>query len=579
MAAVLHLLGLTLISCVLYVSGHVRPREVNDPAPVDCQLSSWGTWTECDPCTGRKYRSRSIVKFGQFGGARCLSSLGEVQRCMTDKPCEEKIDCGNDFECETGRCIKQRLVCNGDNDCGDYSDEVCEDKVPQEVCRNLNIELSEIGRTAGDGINILGMETRRNPFDNEYFNGVCNRVRDGNTKTYYRVPWNAAALVYQTKADKAFTTETFKSTVELLSVLIKEKTEHFDASISLKVTPTEGNKDAVNLTMGVKQFSNETLNKLKELSKVENKQFMRITGTIQLATFQMRTRNYMLSNSFIEDVRSLPYFYDKAEYFSLLEMYGTHYTVSGSVGGKYDLVYILDSTALKSNEITMADVKSCLGYNIGLNLASEGIKGDLNVDSSKCEKVLINNKETVDNSGVIDHVVSLIEGGTVAFTAKLETKLTQNKQVDIDDYVEWSSSLVDAPVLTKKKPSPIHTLIPIDIKDAYVKSRNLERATEEYIDEYSTCKCQPCKNGGTVMVVDGECLCKCPERFKGLACQTPKSGIYDNHSDAINGNWGCWADSTACVNGEKNQTRQCNNPAPASSGEPCHGDSVRTVTC
>lgn len=553
---------------------------MNDPAPVDCQLSSWGPWTECDPCTEKKYRSRSIVMFGQFGGARCLSSLGEVQRCKADAPCEEeKNDCGNDFECETGRCIKQRLVCNDDNDCGDYSDEVCDDKDPKPVCRNMEIELSEIGRTAGDGVNILGMETRRNPFDNEYFNGVCNRVRDGNTKTYYRVPWNAAALVYQTKADKSFSTETFKNSAELLSKVIREKTEHFEASFSFKLTPTELNTEKLNATLGVKHFTNATLNKLKELSNTEDKQFMRISGTIQLATFQMRTRNYMLSNSFIEDIKSLPSFYDKAEYFSLLEMYGTHYTTSGSVGGKYDLVYILDTTTLNSNDITTGDVKSCLGYNVGVNLEAEGIKGGLDINGAKCEKVLTYNKEKLDNSNVIDNVVSLIEGGTVAFASKLDAKLLQNKQIDIDDFVEWSSSLVDAPVLTKQKPSPIHTLVPIDLKDAYIKARHLERATEEYIHEHSTCKCQPCKNGGTVMVVDGECLCKCPDRFKGLACQIPKSALYGNHSDAIHGNWGCWGDSAPCVNGDKNQTRQCDNPAPASGGEPCSGDSTRKVIC
>ncbi|XP_056381263.1 complement component C9-like [Hyla sarda] len=555
-------------------------REVNDSAPVDCEMGKWGEWSECDPCTEKKYRSRSIVRFGQFGGARCLSHLGEAQRCKADKPCEEnRTDCGNDFECETGRCIKQQLVCNEDNDCGDYSDEVCDDKDPKPVCRNMDIELSEIGRTAGDGVNILGMETRGNPFDNEYFNGICNRVRDGNTKLYYRTPWNAAALVYQTKADKSFSTETFKNSVELMSKVIREKTEHFEASFSLKLTPTELNDNKGNVSIGVKHFNNATLNKLKELSNIENKSFMRITGTVQLANFQMRTRNYMLSNSFIDDIKSLPSSYEKGEYFSLLEMYGTHYTVSGSVGGKYDLVYILDTASLTSNEITTADVKSCLGYNVGVNLAAEGVKGNLNIDGSNCEKVLTNNKETAERSGVIDNVVSLIEGGTVAFAAKLDAKLLQNKLIDIDDFVDWSSSLLDAPVLIKQKPSPIYTLVPIDLKDAYKKSRNLERAIEEYINEYSTCKCQPCKNGGTVMVVDGECLCKCPERFKGLACQIPKSELYKNPSDAINGSWGCWEDSSSCVAEEKNQTRKCEHPAPSSGGEFCRGDSIRKVIC
>ncbi|XP_068106915.1 complement component C9-like [Hyperolius riggenbachi] len=613
MGRLLPVLGLLSVLCALQcwsVSGASRlPRGADAPAQVDCQMSDWGQWTKCDPCTKQRHRSRSVLKFGQFGGARCRSSLGEHQLCVPDKPCEEEIiDCGRDFQCDNGRCISERLRCNGDNDCGDNTDEDC-DNDPKPVCRGDPLELSEVARTSGNGLNILGMDTVANPFDNEFFNGLCSKVRDGNTRQYYRMPWNTVKVDYKTLADKTFTSEVYTDTAELVQRILKESEDNLEVKASIKVTPSEfrkkGDKDkkaegakegggdgegsavadaagkslTIGGEVGYDKSKTESVERIKEFKLLQNKEFLRIFGKIQLATFQMRTRGLVLSPTFIDDLKNLPPFYEKGEYFAFLEMYGTHYAVSGSVGGKYELVYVLDSLVLKKKDITKDDVKECHGWNAGLNAEAAGITGGINVKNPKCKKDFGNEEDKPDKDAIIEKVVSFVEGGSVAHTAKLNLKLEKKEPIGVDDFVDWAASLPDNPVIIKHKSQPIFTLIPVDMKNAYNKSKYLEKAIQDYMDEYSVCKCQPCRNGGTTILVDGECWCQCPPRFEGLACEKLKSELHEKPSPAINGRWSCWHDSSSCVEHEKSQTRQCNNPAPQNGGKPCAGDSVRKVVC
>ncbi|XP_069819655.1 complement component C9-like [Dendropsophus ebraccatus] len=557
-------------------------RSAEAPPPIDCEISKWSDWSECDPCTKQRYRSRSIVRFGQYGGARCLSPLGEYQRCKTDQTCGDTvIDCGNDFQCETGRCIKNRLLCNVDNDCGDSSDETCDDdQEPKPVCRNMDVDLSELSRTAGDGFNILGMEIKRNPFDNEYFNGICERVRDGNTRTYYRKSWNVAALVYQTKADKSFTTETYEDAVDLLTKILREQTQETEISLSIKVTPSEYNGTSITGSFGPKTSRNESIQTIKEYSIKKNKQFLRVTGSVQLGTFQMRTRGQVLSTTFIEDLNNLPSSYQKGEYFAFLEMYGTHYPESGVVGGKYELVYVLDSTTMKSKEITTTSVAQCLGYNAGISVQENGVDVSTKLTQSDCEKILRNTQGGAQSSLVIEKVVSFVEGGTIQFATLLEEKLSRRStDIDVQHFVNWASSLVDAPGIIKRKLAPIYILVPDNLRDAYTKKKNLERALEDYRDEYSVCKCQPCQNGGTLVLLDGECMCKCSLEYTGLACETKKHELLNSAPKNIDGRWSCWKPSSTCVNGEEIRTRTCNNPAPQPGGKPCPGESKKAVPC
>ncbi|NXP26033.1 CO9 protein, partial [Scytalopus superciliaris] len=532
---------------------------------IDCKLSSWSAWGPCDPCTYQRFRSRRIERFGQFGGKPCLEALGDTQTCKTSKVCPEEpeADCGTDFQCSSGRCIKQRLVCNVDNDCGDFSDEDACESDPRSPCRNHDIDVSEVGRTAGQGINILGMQPMASPFDNDFFNGLCERVRDGNTRIYYRKPWNVAVLIYDTKADKTFTSVLYHDRAKMLREVYIEREKHFNADLSLKYTPTDGNKSTSEGNFKYYYSKNATLSSIlqsfservslvqpkvlmklfyKQYNLYNNQTFLHVKGKIQLGRFQMRSRDIRLTDSFLDDLNFLPAEYDKGQYFKFLEDYGTHYAVSGIVGGKYELVYVLDNYAMSQRGITVEDVKKCLGYHLDASITYKNIHTDINIDKGKCEKIHVKDKYAwalntlflhplfflsvaeIYNDAVIDDVLSLVDGGKIDFSVKVKEMLLRGSEmVDVEDYIQWAKSLVDAPVVIQQRPSPIHTLVPVKMRDAYLKKQNLERAIEDYITEYSVCKCKPCKNGGTLVLLDGACTCMCSSYFKGIACQIPKS--------------------------------------------------------
>ncbi|NWS73244.1 CO8A protein, partial [Crotophaga sulcirostris] len=559
-------------------------RDVGSPVPVDCQLSQWSEWTDCFPCQEKKHRYRRLVQPAAFAGRPCSGHLWGEQACRAETTCTGPPGCGKDFQCEeTGRCIKRHLVCNGEPDCRDESDENnCEDEDIESPCEHLfRIPGSE---KAAQGYNILTQEETQYVYDPNFFGGhceyvyngdwrelkydaACERLYYGDDEKYYRKPYNFHIYQFLAHADSGFAFEFYDDSKDLLDALKSDKfkTEGF----TIGIAPA---KSASQLDLGFTLSSGKGT--LKNFTQYTSKElgFIRCVTKVQTARFKMRRDNIVLDEDVLLSLRELPDTYNYGMYAKFINDYGTHIMTSGTMGGIFEYILVINKEEMRRKDISAEEISACVGYSIGLTVGENKLHLEASVSASDCaKKGLLNTgmREAEINSAVVEDIISRIRGGDTSYTGGLLNSWDGNI------YRHWGRSLKYNPAVIDFELQPIHEILRrSNLGDMETKRQNLKRALGEYLLEFNACRCRPCQNNGEPVLVGGTCSCQCQPGYGGPACEQTK-----RRGGGTDGRWSCWSQWGPCQSGTARRNRQCNNPAPQGGGEPCVGRDVQSKSC
>ncbi|ETE67552.1 Complement component C6 [Ophiophagus hannah] len=492
-----------------------------------------------DPVTSRRvqstasletlFRTRSFTRLAQFKGQQCNEPWVESRPCFPTKLCNmEETNCGNKFHCKNGRCISQKLKCNGENDCEDNSDE--------RNCPRVR-----------PVYHILAGTHRGEVLHNSFNGGTCRLVKTSDLRKTYRLPANLESVFFQVVNEEDDVVS------EYYNDLIPFESHTSDSSsFSGSGKRRSGIPFLFSKKTKVDVTSSSSFKEAIQASKKKESKFIRIHKVIAVSNFTMKESDLQLSKVFLEALNSLPLEYNYPLYSRIFDDFGTHYYSSGSLGGRYDLLYQYSAEELRNSGLTQAASQEC-------------------IRTETTRRVFGFKKRKVKTSCTSNRMVARHEG---SFLKSSEKSIS---------FIKGGRSQVAAALAWERKGAfPEHALTSIlelvkNIPCAATKRSNLRKALSEYAAQFDPCQCAPCPNNGKVVLSGTECLCVCQAGTYGDNCEIQAP---DYHSVAVDGNWNCWGSWSPCDGSHKRQrSRTCNNPSPQNGGKPCEGEPEEEEAC
>ncbi|TSX03288.1 Complement component C6 [Bagarius yarrelli] len=545
-------------NCAMLCQTYQRRTCNVDACPINCQLTEFGPWSECSPCAKKMFRTKSILRPAQFGGQDCSEPLMEERPCHPSKECAiEKGNCKDKFTCDNGRCIKAVLECNGQNDCLDNSDEKNCGRI-RKVCGTDRMFYHLPGvDLIGNGFDAVAEKMRGAVLDNTIMGDECRLNRSKENRKIYRIPANI---------------ESYTIDVETLED-VKENLPVQTEMITLKSHRSSSADPSFGLLIFLHFLQNSQGSFKEELSAFQKKdsQYFRLHQEIATSTFRTKSSDLYLSHPFLTFLNSLPLDYNYALYRQIFQQFGTHYFSSGTLGGRYDLLFQYDREELKTQGLTQEETRNCIRQEFNLFLFVYYTSSHSNRCGTKTTTTTYKGSflETTEKS------ISMVRGGRSEYAAALAWE-RKGAPPDSTTYKDWISSTIDNPTVIDYELKPLMDLVR-GLPCAVTKRQHMRKALDEYLESFDSCKCAPCPNNGRPTLSGTECVCICQTGTYGANCEKRAK---DYTSEAVDGHWSCWSSWSECDSSlKKHRTRSCNNPAPQKGGKPCQGPERQEEEC